>query len=528
VVKKRRQIQRGIIVCLSLFAYFWRLQGLSCQSLWRDEIDAIYFAVRDLPETLAMFVNEAQNGALFFLSLRPWLRLTGSSEFALRYPAVLFGMLSVALLWQVGRRLMPGRIVRPSKRRLMTLLHLIMGSAPVLAAAFLAANPYQLFYGQDGKMYALVTFLSLLATWFWLQSIDRGGWRPWLGYLAVVSIAIHTHLLMVLLLPLGITWFFIAWPQSREHKMGLFLSIAGLVLPYLPLLGWQWQFLTSNLVHTFLDFYPLHEVVESVLVGQIIGAREPVELLTLAPILFLGLAGLLLGFLEIFPRPEGSLARLSATRRHLIIVAWAIVPTLGIFLLSIRQPVFLPRYIIWIAPALMMLLALGVQLLWHNESRLARPLAAILVVYLLLFWISSGQQQKAADLKPDLRAAVAAVANNRQPEELLILQAPHLEIVYRYYSGDMGSDPLQGSDRRLGRWAPGPWTNNELDDAEARRQVAQAMEAMTEGAGDVWVILNETEAWDERELMTGWLDAHAALVDKAGYHEVQVLRYRFQ
>ena len=164
---EHRQLQRRLIVGLSFFAFAWRIHGLSRQSLWRDEVDAIYFALRDLPETLSMFVDTAQNGALFFLSLRPWLRLAGTSEFALRYPSVLFGMLSVALLWQVGRRLMPGRSPVASRGRSRILLALTIGSAPVLAAAFLAVNPYLLWYSQDGKMYALTPFLALLAAWLW-------------------------------------------------------------------------------------------------------------------------------------------------------------------------------------------------------------------------------------------------------------------------------------------------------------------------------------------------------------------------
>ncbi len=523
---KQRQIQRWTIAALALLAYAWRVQGLARESLWRDEIDAVYFALRDLPETLSMFVNAAQNGALFFLSLRPWLRLTGTSEFALRYPAVLFATLSVVLLWQVGRRLMPGRPSTTSGGRKALVFQLTLGSAPLLAAAFLAVNPYQTWHGQDGKMYALVTFLALLAAWFWLAGIGHGGWRPWLGYLIVVSIGLYTHLLLVLLIPLGVIWFFIAWPLSREHKVGYLLSVAGLTLPYLPMIAWQWSLLTASRQLTALTFYPLDEVLESVLLSQSLGTQEPGTLLEIAPILLLGAAGLLLGFLEIHPRPDDLLSRLAAWRRHLLIVTWLLFPVLGIFLLSLRQPVFLPRYVIWIAPAAMMLLALGVQLLWHNEGRLAKPLAAVLAAYVLIFWFLAGQQQKAQVIKPDLRAAVKTIAENREPDELLILQVPYMEPAYRYYSSDQGPDPFAGSDERLGRWTAGLWTNNELNDDEARQQVAREMAFMTSGADDIWVLLSEAETWDERSLMIEWLEEQTSLVDKATYHQAEVRHYQ--
>jgi hypothetical protein len=48
------------MVALILFAFAWRIQNLDGQSLWRDETDAIYFALQDLPFTLSMFVDDRQ------------------------------------------------------------------------------------------------------------------------------------------------------------------------------------------------------------------------------------------------------------------------------------------------------------------------------------------------------------------------------------------------------------------------------------------------------------------------------------
>ena len=64
--------------------------------------------MRSFDETLAMFSATAQNGPFYFLLLRPWFFLVGTSEFALRYPSVLLGTASVPLFWQVVRQLAPG------------------------------------------------------------------------------------------------------------------------------------------------------------------------------------------------------------------------------------------------------------------------------------------------------------------------------------------------------------------------------------------------------------------------------------
>ena len=64
-------LRRWLLLGLVLVAYSLRVSGLYRQSLWRDEVDAIYFAVRARVDTLAMLTATAQNGPLSFLLLTP-------------------------------------------------------------------------------------------------------------------------------------------------------------------------------------------------------------------------------------------------------------------------------------------------------------------------------------------------------------------------------------------------------------------------------------------------------------------------
>jgi hypothetical protein len=211
----------------------------------------------------------------------------------------------------------------------------------------------------------------------------------------------------------------------------------------------------------------------------------------------------------------------------MLVASWLVVPVFGIALLSLRQPVFLPRYVIWIGPAVMMLVAIGIQLVWRNRTRWARPLAWALVIYVVLFWGVVGWQEKALDFKPDLRGAVDYISQRRQPDDLLILQVPHLEIAYRYYSGDQSAAPFAGSEERLGWWVGGPMTNTaHQDDESSARMVAQDMDAATAGATNVWVMLSEDALWDTRGLLIEWLNRHAVLVDAADFHGAAVRLYR--
>jgi len=426
-------------------------------------------------------------------------------------------------------------------------------------------------------MYALIVALALLSSWFWLQGINRGSYKYWIAYLATTSIAMYCHLLMVLIIPLHFLWFIIAWPQSKRAWRGYLLALCGLILPYIPMMLWHWEMLVSSEKRTLFNFVPLQDVLTKVLITQSRGPEHVVlksfeDPLWLAPIFFLGLAGLLLGSGEIeehqaatssnqsnaegsveqghteeniqerndqdqgaadFDLKEedtvGSLQYLNRWRRFGLIVSWLLVPIGFIYLISLRQPVFVDRYIIWIAPAAMMVLALGLKTVWRNAAALSLPLTAALLLYLVLFWGYVGWQQKAATVKYDLRSAVTYISERRNPEELLILQIPHVEYSFRYYSSDLGTHPFDGSVERLGYWKEGLYTNHNsgLTEVEVAAGVDAQMQKLIGDSEVVWVIYSEAQMWDQKRFMEKWLDEHGARLESEDFYHAHVRKYKF-
>lgn len=509
------------MLLLTLVAFAWRMDRLNKQSLWRDEIDAVWFATRDLSETLDMFVQAAQNGPLYFLSLRPWFSLVGSSEFALRYPSVLAGVLCVPLLWQLARRLIPPTATGDGNANWQG-----PGWAPALAATFFAAHPYHLWYAQEGKMYAWVTCFALLTTWLWWQGITQGGRRRWLAYWLAVTLAIYTHLLFVLILPLHFVWFWILWPHSKAHWRGYAGALAGLTLPYIPLLIWQWEFLLASEQMTFFRFTPLAQVGQALAHSHTLGFAPRVEAVWLSPIYFLAGVGVLLGWGEIGTRAPNTAIAPAPWRRYLLLLSWVIVPVACIYALSLRQPVFTERYILWIGPALLILLALGAVAVRTHAFWLARPITLVLCIYVLGFWLHAGWQQKNLPMKYDLRSGVTYVAERREPGELLMLQIPHLAWAYGYYTSDQGPRPFEGSDARLGHWLGGLWTNNDWPDEVAWNDVQARMEGWTAQEETLWLLRSEPEMWDSRRLLDRWLEQNAQVIDSADFPGIQARRYR--
>jgi len=497
-----------------LGAFALRTQGLTRFGLWRDDVDAVYFAVRPLAETLAMFVNPAQNGPLYFIGLRPWFSLAGTGEFALRYPSVWGGVLSVALIWSVARLLLP------------TSRH-AWGSAPLWAALLLAVNPYQLWYSQEGKMYALIVALSLLSVRLWLAGMARGGWRTWAAYVVVTSLGFYTHLFMILHIPLHLVWALLAWKRSPGRR-GYPLALAGLTLPYLPMLVWQWDFVVRADYTTGFSFIPLGQMIRTLILVHNRGFLA-FPWGWMLPGLALAVAGLLLGAsrLETARRHKeaGEILTLLGGRRTLALAAiWPLLPVLTIYAISLIKPVFVDRYVIWIAPALFLLMALGMQSL--GEAGWLKRTGIGLGLMVGAIWLGMGWQQSHTPLRADLRGAVALVESRRQPGDLLILQAPHMVYSYAYYTGDFGPDPFQNQAERLAPWAEGLWTNNGFSLAVAELEVDRTMQAMTAGHDRVWLLSSEADLWDKRGLMNAWLDEHLVRTISAEFNRAEVRLYR--
>ncbi|MEX1018217.1 MAG: hypothetical protein WDZ49_01085 [Litorilinea sp.] len=515
---------------LTLLAFGWRVQGLAQQSLWRDEVDAIWFATRPLPDTLAMFVQTAQNGPLYFLSLRPWFWLVGSSEFALRFPSAAAGALCVPLLWQLARHLIPppqSPVADAPPNGTRSDEHSETHRprwAPALAAAFFAVHPYHLWYAQEGKMYAIITLFALLATWFWWQGIQRGDTRFWFAYWLTVTLAIYTHLLFILILPLHFVWFWIAWPTSRPRWRGYVGALAGLTLPYVPLIAWQWQFLWSDAQMTHFRFTPFSQIAQTLVTHHAQGFAPHITLIWLGPVFFLAGAGIILGGGEIGARHAG--AQLASGRRYLLLLSWILVPVVTIYLLSLRQPVFTDRYVVWIGPALLLFMALGATAVRTHALWLARTVTALLVVYVVGFWLYGGWLQKTLPMKYDLRAGVTYVAQRRAPGELLMLQIPHLAWAYGYYTSDQSPRPFTASDARLGHWIGGLWTNHDWPDDVAWNDVQAQMAQYTANDATFWLLRSEPEMWDSRNLLDRWLEANAELLDRADFAGVEARHYR--
>lgn len=529
-MSRSRLLSFVAIGLLALVAFGIRAASLDAQSLWRDEVDSLRFATAPWAEMLANFTRPGWNGPLYFFLLRGWVALTGKSEYAMRFFSLVFGVLAVPLVYVLGRRLFDR-------------------ATGLFAALWVTTSPYLAWYGQEVRMYTMVVALAILAVYSLRRAITGGEWHWWAMLVVSTSLAFYLHILAALLVPVLALAYCAWWSHARGQWREALVSLACLTLPYLPLARWQVP-LAFQARETGFAHYGLGDMALILLNGWstgITGWGSLWNALLMAALAAWGLVSSLISLLHLssFPHLRGKGEGMGAEKGSLF--AWLLFPLLAVWLISLQQPLFTDRYLVWSAPAFYLLAAVGPASLWRSGGW-RRWSALALVLTILTSHSVNLYLQATRPIKADFRAAAAYVAHYRPPQpppvavpqpaleagrfrlylplalancatfdSLIIFHIPYARYSFDYYF------PIEGYP-----WAEGPYTNWRAPDGSyliGAAEVARQMQALTAGYDAVWLIATETAMWDERGLVKAWLDANMQVEAEARFQYVEVYRY---
>ncbi len=478
-----------------LLALGLRLYNLNAQSLWYDEGFSVYLAHMSPAEIISQTAADIQP-PLYYLMLHGWIKLSGDDEPVVRGLSALFGVLTVPLIYGVAGQLFGRRL------------------AGLLAALLLAVSPLHIWYGQETRMYTLLIFLCLLSTYFLLLLVSRPqrvreDLLLWLAFTLTTIAALYTHYFALFILAFQAIYLLIVWWRQdfpARLALGGLASGVAITVAYLP---WLPHLLTRY--GADLSYWPgrlnLGETLVDIALSFVGGEtlpEHPGTLLALIYALIAFLALLALTTDSANPSPEGDLCKSKTP----FLLLYLLLPPLLILILSYDTPKFNARYVMISQPALLLIIAGGLEALWRRAglARLrvsaGRLVAALALVFVLGVSAYAGRNAygNPSFARADFRAAIRYLRNHIQDHEAVILTSGHLFPVYDYYA--------RGLARHLLPDSPTLDTTRTLD-YDIATELNQWLADPANPKEGVWLVLWQDEVVDPVGYLT-------ALLDKAG------------
>ncbi len=382
-----------------------RLHRLGAESLWYDETVSAYLA--DLPIG-AMIAHTSRDihPPGYYLLLHLWAALAGKGEFALAFLSLAAGVLLVALIHRLTRRLAGLRTAN-------------------LAAGIGAFSTYSIWYSQEVRMYtiAALLMLALFAVTLLLREGPArvGGW--WAVWAALSALSLYTIYYSLFLLPLlSLSWLLAALRESAGRRQALNTWLAGQVgsvLLYLPWLPIAIRQALDPPVPPWRSAMPWFESLTQGGTALAFGESAPAGWWPVALALILC----------------ACLPLLRSGARHA--TRWAVAAFLApwalMLLASLLQPLFHPRYLFPFAAFFSVSLALGLARL--ASTPVGRWIALALAALYLSGNLWSAQRmwtlpEYRAD---DLRGAVTRLADRWLPGDVVLFQAGYTYTALEHY-----------------------------------------------------------------------------------------------
>ncbi len=165
------------VYALLLLALVLRLISLN-GDLWIDEVlTLVNFVRQPLGYIITDYSSDNQH-ILFSLLSRISVSLFGEQPWAVRLPALLFGMAS---LWAT-----------------IQLAALVYGRRVAIYSGLLLALSYHhIWFSQNARGYSILLFGTVFSTLLLLRGLQTGQWRYWTGYALVIALSAWAHITAV-------------------------------------------------------------------------------------------------------------------------------------------------------------------------------------------------------------------------------------------------------------------------------------------------------------------------------------------
>src|SRR5215472_12871912 len=391
-----------------------RFLFLAGKPFWFDETFSVEVARLGWPSFLHLLWWREANMSLYYVLLRIWLHF-GQSPFFIRSLSAVIATGTIPAIYWLGSKLYDRRV-------------------GLIAAALLAFNGYEIRYAQEARSYSLFVLLATLSSGFLIAFLKQPTRGNRFGYVMCSILAVYAHFYALLLV---VGHYFAVWLRSNRNG-------AAHVKPEKS----DAAKLTRAWKEIGIAVLPLLIFVIKTGAGPIRWIKRPGlgELVRFGvyftngwPLIYFAVC--LVALLPLRKNPFERSSDWEKWRVQFLLV-WLLFPIVLTVLLSFLRPVFLPRYMIFCIPALLLLTAAGLGNI--------RPawLSALLTLSVLLLSARFVPFVYSHDFDDERDGSVAAanlILDQSRPGDAVVFHIAEARIPYEFVwsqrSGQNSANP---------------------------------------------------------------------------------------
>ena len=416
-VKSIKDKYTWLLLLLLLVGFALRVYQLSHESIWFDEGASIYFAKKSVPE---IFFLKESNPPLYYIVLHWWINVFGDSEFSVRFPSVIFALLSLVMMYAVGKRLFGKDI-------------------GLIGALMLGVSRFHIYLSQEARAYSLSGLLTLVSMYFFLGLLKERRRMHLAGYIFSSCLLMYSH----------IYGFFIIAAQNICYGTLTFFS-----KPDCTLSRKKWILLQGILLCLFAPWAKTFiGQVATVAHSDTAVARPAIGAIPDALSAFSGYPSkmvfvlLLLAFLSVaaYEKVSGTIdwknvfrslegyqwkMRLQGAGEMYFLVVWLLTPiVLPVVISRLTTPIYLQRYELVAAPAFFLMVSKGIGAIGQKH---VRSVVLLILVALSLYSLPS---YYSGVRKDQWRDAARYIDANALSDDLVVVNpGESLALLFNYYS----------------------------------------------------------------------------------------------
>ncbi|MDO8671671.1 MAG: glycosyltransferase family 39 protein [Dehalococcoidia bacterium] len=482
---------------MALLAFVLRMARLDYVSLRGDEAFSVMVSRWDFGRLFDLLATTEPHPPLYYTLLHFWIRIAGDGEIAVRFPSVAFGVLLVPATFSFGRilirRLAGYQGGRETDVKVFDkAIGYPIASVGLLAAFFVAINPFLLWYSQDARSYIMLACLTTASMALSLRDLSKA-WK-WCVFVVVTYAAMLTHytaIYVVLTENIVVLLLLLLHRQDRLARARRWFSAqALLVVAYLPWVWWAISPIRSHSV-TWIDQVDFSTVLERTLVT--VGAGTTIDAESRSAVLMVVVLVLLFALMGL-----ARFVRTSARWTFVVSGLYLMAPAVLLYGLSLWRPMFDERHLVIFVSSFALLAALGAVSLvawrWVGVTLSVVLLGSVAFLSMVNYYFDPEFAKS-----PGWRELVNEIRTQEKSGDYILLNFP--DPIFSYYY--RGSTPIG--------LLP---ANMPVDRAGTERSLADLSNTYRR----IWTIPGSW--WDTDRIVQKWLGSHLRKVREESFRGV--------